>query len=156
MAIADRITDLIKPVVHDLGYELFGVEYTSGGNGVLRIYLDDKEQDIKLQDCSRVSRELSALLDVEDPIPGDFNLEVSSPGLDRPLFDSSHYQRFAGEQVKITINRMLNNQRKFKGTLVGLDGTQVVINCDGETVKLDLDNIQKARLIPNWDEALRR
>lgn len=112
-AVAENLTNLIEPVVAGLGYELLGIEYISQGrHSVLRLYIDS-EQGIGLGDCEQVSRQVSGVMDVEDPLKGQYVLEVSSPGLDRPLFKAEHYVRYIGETVRIRLRRPVDNQRKF-------------------------------------------
>ncbi len=147
----EKLYRLIQPVVTGLGYELVGMEFSAGhGNGLLRIYIDSLD-GVDIDACQRVSYQVSGLLDVEDPIPGQYNLEVSSPGMDRPLFDKAHFERFAGCQVKLQTQIPYNGRRKFKGLLQGVEGEQVVIEQDGETVKLPLTEVEQARLVPEFD-----
>jgi len=119
-------------------------------NAALVIYIDT-EHGIAVEDCEKVSREVAGLLDVEDPIPGHYNLEVSSPGLDRPLFTLAQYERFAGEQVRVSLFAPQDGRRKFKGTLLGTEGDRVKLELDGSEVLLELGNIAKARLVPDYE-----
>lgn len=146
-----HISKLLEPAVRSLGYELVGVEYRSGvqGGGLLRIYIDS-EQGITVDDCQTVSYQVSGLLDVEDPIPGHYTLEVSSPGSDRLLFKRQDYERFAGSLVKLRLVFPLDGRRKFKGRLQGLEGENVVIEQDGDPISLPLDQIEQARLVPEY------
>jgi len=147
-----KLTSLLQPLVEDLGYEFVGLEHGSNTkNPVLAIYIDSDE-GIAVEDCEKVSREVAALLDVEDPIPGHYNLEVSSPGLDRPLFTAEHFEQFAGEVAKITLFAPQEGQRKFKGTILGTEGDRVKIEVDGSEVQLEMGNIAKARLVPDYDK----
>ena len=98
----EQIRELLAPVVNDMGYELWGIEYLQGRGAVLRLYIDH-EAGITVDDCVAVSHEVSGVLDVEDPIPGEYNLEVSSPGMDRPLFELSQFERYLGEQVQLKL-----------------------------------------------------
>lgn len=149
-----RLTDMLQPLVEDLGYEFVGLEYTGQSkNAVLRIYIDHK-QGIDLDDCGRVSGEVAALLDVEDPISGQYNLEVSSPGLDRPLFTLEQCARFAGEQVQMTVFAPVEGRRKFKGRILSVTGDTLNIDQDGAEIALDFSNIAKARLVPNYDSLM--
>ena len=146
-----RLNELLQPLVEALGYEFVGLEYTGQSkNAVLRIYIDSPE-GIVLDDCSRVSGEVAALLDVEDPIAGQYNLEISSPGLDRPLFTLDQYARFAGENIQATAFAPVDGRRKFKGRLLRVEGDTVVMEQDGAEVALDFNNIAKARLLPDYD-----
>ena len=147
----NEIWSLIQPVVEGLGYELVDIEFRPHPkHGLLRIYID-KEAGIQLDDCSTVSRQISAMLDVEDPIPGHFDLEVSSPGLDRPLRRAEDFERFTGEMVKIKMGMpTLEGQRNFTGRLLGLENNEVKIEVDGEIHYLPLGGIDKARLVPQF------
>ena len=145
------IWSLIEPVVSGLGYEVVDVEFRPHpSNGLLRVYIDH-EKGIQLADCETVSRQLSAMLDVEDPIPGHFNLEVSSPGLDRPLRKAEDFERFVGEMVKIKMAMPnLEGQRNFTGKLLGLEEGEVLLEADGVTHYLSLGGIDSARLVPQF------
>jgi len=133
-----------------MGYELVGIEFAGGERGgLLRIYIDHPE-GIGVDDCQQVSYQVSGLLDVEAPIPGHYTLEVSSPGLDRPLFDREHYQRFAGQRIRVRMAIPQGGRRKFEGLLQGLEEAYVVLEQDGETVKLPLAEIEQARLVPEF------
>lgn len=139
---------LLGPTVEGLGYELFGIELLGGrGNRLLRIYIDH-EDGIGVDDCERVSRQVSGLLDVEDPIGDGYTLEVSSPGLDRPLFEGEHFARFVGQQVRIHLNELQAGRRKVVGQLLGLEDDQVLVDVEGETWRVPLARIDKARLVP--------
>jgi len=145
----DKLTALVSSAVDALGFELVGVEYLAqGAHSVLRVFIDS-EQGITLDDCSRVSHQISGVLEVEDPIRGKYNLEVSSPGLDRPLFTRSHFQRFVGRGVKLRLRQPLNGQRKFKGVINAVENEHIQITLDQEQVlELQIDEIEKANLIP--------
>jgi ribosome maturation factor RimP len=145
-----QLQQLIEPAVESLGYELVGVEYRGGAtNGLLRIYIDH-EDGITVDDCQKVSHQLSGLLDVEDPIQGHYALEVSSPGLDRPLFKAQDFARFAGQQVKVRMHGMIQGRRNFTGLLLGLEGDSAIVEVDGEEYLLPLDQVDQARLIPEY------
>jgi ribosome maturation factor RimP len=136
------------PVIEAMGYELVGVEFhPSGANALLRIYID-KASGVGVADCQRVSVQVSGLLDVEDPIPGHYTLEVSSPGLDRPLFDADHFARFAGHRARIHLVEPLGGRRKLTGLLKGMGDDDVIVEVDGEDLRVPLERIGKARLIP--------
>ena len=142
---------LLEPAIEALGYQLVGVEYRSGGPGgaLLRVYIDC-EGGITADDCERVSYQVSGLLDVKDPIPGHYTLEVSSPGLDRLLFRREDYERFAGSLVKLRMAVPQEGRRKYQGRLLRLEGGNVVVDQDGEEVALALDQIEQARLVPEY------
>ena len=146
-----KLTNLLKPLVEDLGYEFVGLESRSiPKNQVLAIYID-RPEGIAVEDCERVSREVAALLDVEDPISGHYSLEVSSPGLDRPLFNLEQFAQFAGENAKISVFAPLEGRRKFKGEILGVEDGMVKLEQDGAEVILEVSNIAKARLVPDYD-----
>ena len=146
---------LLAPVVTGLGYEWVGLELSGGGrHALLRIYIDHPPGGVTVEDCERVSRQISAVLDVEDPIRGQYTLEVSSPGLDRPLFTAAHFERYAGEQVKLQLQVPLDGHRKLAGRLVGLEGESVVVQGEDEqSWRIPLHQIAKARLVPNLGQA---
>jgi len=138
---------LLEPVVMQLGFELAGIEYLSQGNGsMLRIYIDN-EDGVNVDDCGLVSKQISALLDVEDTIREHYTLEVSSPGLDRLLFKKQHYERFVGSDVKVRLRMPLDGRRNFKGEIIACEGDDVIVEVDGEQYPLAIDNIDKARLV---------
>lgn len=143
-----NIRNLIEPVVESLGYELVGVEFLpQGRHGLLRVYID-AEEGITLDDCQRVSHQLSGVLDVEDVIRGQYSLEVSSPGLDRPLFTEAHFQRFTGQEAKLKLGVPIDGRKKLKGVLQGIDGDKVMIEVEGEVLAIPFNTIDKANLVP--------
>ena len=147
-----KLTDMLRPAVEEVGKELLGIEYISAGNNsVLRLFIDH-ENGIDVDDCAEVSRQVGAILDVEDPISSEFNLEVSSPGLDRPLFDKPHYEAVIGEIIEVKISIPLNGRRKFKGCLVAVENDTLVVTVDGEDYDLVLSNIIKAHLVYNHNK----
>lgn len=133
-----------------MGYELVGAEFvTQGRQAILRIYIDSPN-GIMLEDCQKASHQLSGILDVEDPIRGEYNLEVSSPGLERPIFKESDYERFKGQKVKLKLKELVDGKRKLKGILLGLEQNQVNIQCDdGECRQIPVVMISKANLLQN-------
>lgn len=150
--VADKIETLINPVIVDMGYELVGIEYVaSGKHSILRIYIDS-EMGIGVDDCEAVSRQISAILDVEDPITGQYNLEVSSPGIERPLFHIGHYQRFLGHNIKLRLVRPIDGQRKFMGAIGSVSETNNSIELVTELgpVVLDIELIEKANLVADF------
>lgn len=146
-----NIWSIIEPVVEGMGYEVVDIEYRPHPtDGLLRVYIDGPK-GIVLEDCTAVSHQLSSVLDVEDPVPGQFNLEISSPGLDRPLRKVVDFQRFAGSRVKIKLTvPTLEGQRNFTGELKGVENDEVILEMDGETHYLALDTIDKARIVPQY------
>lgn len=149
MKARDGLVELLDPVVQGMGYELVGVEF-DGHQRTLRVYIDRLE-GITLDDCSAVSYQLSGVLDVEDPIPGRYQLEVSSPGMDRPLFTRAHFERFAGEVVRLQLNRPLDGRRRFKARLQGLEGDEILLQDEDKLIRIPYESIEKARLVPAFD-----
>jgi ribosome maturation factor RimP len=148
---AEEIQALLAPTVASLGLELLGVEFVpSGASALLRLYIDVEGRHVGIEDCEAVSREVSAQLDVEDPISSEYTLEVSSPGIDRPLFSIAQFARFAGEQAKLTLRMPQQGRRRLTGRIVSADGDTVVIaDAQGE-LAIAHDNIEKARLVPDF------
>ena len=145
-----KLTNLLKPLVEDLGYEFVGLEHRSNPkNSVLVVYIDTPD-GIAVEDCEKVSREAAALLDVEDPIPGRYNLEISSPGLDRPLFSLEQFDQFAGDVAQVTLYAPMEGRRKFKGRILGTEEGRIKLELEDEEVLLDADNVAKARLVPDY------
>ena len=145
----DELSALLAPTVERLGYELADLEVRLGGkNGLVRLFIDSPE-GIGLDDCAKVSRAVSALLDVEDPVPGNYNLEVSSPVLDRKLRKVEHFQRFIGQTVKVKLRFPLEGRRRFRGTLLSAGDQNIVVEVDGESYSLALATIDTARLVPD-------
>ncbi len=156
---ASQISALLAPTVTSLGLELLGVEYLpSPGGAVLRLYIDlpatgeggEPPRAVGIEDCEAVSREVSAQLDVEDPISGNYTLEVSSPGLDRPLFNAAQFQRFAGESAKVVLKLPQDGRRRLQGRIAKVAGDTVTFELDGGEFVVSVDNIEKARLVPDW------
>ena len=145
----DELATLLEPTVERLGYELSDLEVRLGGkNGLVRVFID-RPEGIGLDDCEKVSLAVSALLDVEDPLPGNYNLEVSSPGLDRKLTKVEHFQRFTGETVKVSLRFPKEGRRRFRGKLLSVDDENIVVEVDGESHSLALSMIDTARLVPD-------
>lgn len=145
----DTLAALLAPVVEALGYELWELEYSAGrGTGLLRVYID-AEAGITLDDCERVSRAVSEQLDAADPIPGQYTLEVSSPGLERPLRSPAHFARFVGEPVFVETVQPLEGRRRFKGRLAAAGTEAVEVEEDGRLWTLPLGGIRKAHLAPD-------
>ena len=153
---AGEIAALLAPTVRALGLDLLGAEYLPApGAAVLRLYIDVPEVEagertVGIEDCERVSREVSAQLDVEDPISGHYTLEVSSPGLERPLFDAAQFARFAGETAKVALKLPQDGRRRLQGRILRVDGDDVAFDVDGNELVVAVDNIDKAKLVPDW------
>jgi ribosome maturation factor RimP len=156
MELRDRLTALIEPVVESLGYELVLLEFApSRRMGTLRLYID-APAGVQIEDCERVSREVAALMDVEDPIPSAYRLEVSSPGLDRPLVKPEHFRRFAGEMARVQMIAPIAGQRRFRGVVRDCDERNVILQVDSQEVSLPLADIETARLVPDYERELRK
>ena len=148
-----ELTQLLMPVVADLGLECLGVEYSpSHGNGLVRVYIDAPQRAVTVDDCEAVSRQVSATLDVNDPIPGRYTLEVSSPGLDRPLYTPEQFARFAGQAAKVEVNLAIAGRRRLQGPIRAVNGNTISLDQDGVEVQIAADNIHKAKLVPRYDE----
>ncbi len=144
-----ELRKLVEPAVTALGFELVGVEFIRGKSGVLRVYIDHPD-GVSVNDCQSASYQISGVLDVEDPIRGDYALEVSSPGLDRPLYRAQDFERFAGHEVDLRLLAPVDGQRRFKGVLGGLREGQVVIQMKDEELLVEVDEIDQARLVPDY------
>lgn len=145
----DGLIKLLEPTIERLGYELADLELKLGGrDGLVRIFID-KDGGIDIEDCEAVSRQVSAILDVEDPLPGNYTLEVSSPGLDRTLTKPAHFQRFMGEDVRVKLRFPLDGRRNFRGALKSANDEQIEVEVDGESHSLPLTTIESARLVPS-------
>lgn len=151
-SLSERLDSLIKPVVASLGYEALGIETVGARSDMkLRIYID-VEHGITLDDCERVSRQVSALLDVEDPINGKYTLEVSSPGLDRPLFTRGQFERELGRRVKVNLRVMHDGRRRFEGTLTEVQPEQLTLVDGGVSWSLPLADLERARVVPTEED----
>ena len=158
---ADEIAALLSPTVESLGLELLGIEYLPApGGATVRLYIDVPQSEggnadagqrsVGIEDCEAVSREVSAQLDVADPISGNYTLEVSSPGLERPLFGAAQFARFVGETAKATLKLPQDGRRRLQGAILRVEGATVVFEVDGAELAVDAANIDKAKLVPDW------
>jgi ribosome maturation factor RimP len=144
----DTLTGLIRPLVEGMGYELWELEYSPRrGHALVRLYIDS-EEGISLEDCERVSRAVSDLLDATDPVPGQYTLEVSSPGIERPLSRPEHFAAFLGERAFVELRDPLDGRRRFTGPLLAADERSVEIEVDGRRCSLPIAGIRKAHLAP--------
>ena len=146
-----RIEQMIKPAIGALGFELVGVEHVpQGRHSMLRIYIDHQD-GITPDNCAEVSRQVSAVLDVEDPIHGEYTLEVSSPGIERPLFTLEQCAKFIGQRVDVRLHLPVDGRRHFKGELITVEDDELTIELnDDESLTCTMDDIDKAKLIPKW------
>lgn len=147
----EQLQTLLAPIIESLGYQCWGVEFISQGkHSLLRVYIDHAD-GIGVADCEKVSKQVSAILDVEDPIPYEYTLEVSSPGMDRPLFTLEQYQQFIGEQLKIKLRSAFEGRRNFNGILQGIEDQQIVLRVDNQEYLLPIEIIDKANIEPAFD-----
>ena len=142
-----RMAEIITPVIEDLGYELVRVRLMSGKNTILQIMADKPEGGIEVDDCAKISTAVGATLDVEDPIVDEYALEVSSPGIDRPLTRLKDFENFEGYEAKIETTELIDGRRRFKGQLAGIDGNDVLINVEEGTIGLQFDWLSDAKLV---------
>jgi len=146
----DHLLSLIEPVVEGLGYECVGIEYNSHPkHGFLRIFIDT-EQGVGMEDCTKVSHQVSGVLDVEDPITGEYNLEVSSPGTDRPLFKLKQFEQFIGHTAKVNLFKPVDGKRNITGMIEKVEGNDVYLQQDGQVYKVPFQAMSKARLEPDY------
>ena len=146
-----QLETMIEPIVTSLEYRLWGIEFLSQGrHSLLRIYIDS-DGGVTLEDCEKVSRQVSSVFDVEDPITEEYILEVSSPGMDRPLFRLEHYQAWTGAEVAIRLRVPFEGRRKYRGLIKGVEDQDVVIVADGHEFLLPIETIEKAQVIPQFD-----
>jgi len=141
---------LIEPVVEGLGYECVGVEYNPHPkHGLLRIFID-REQGVGMEDCTAVSHQVSGVLDVEDPIAGEYNLEVSSPGMERPLFKVEQFEQFIGHTAKVNLFKPVEGRRNITGLIEKVEGDNVYLQQDGQVYVVPFQTMSKARLEPDY------
>ncbi|KXJ53614.1 ribosome maturation factor RimP [Neptuniibacter pectenicola] len=145
------LQELIEPSVIALGVELWGIEFLSQGkHSTLRVYIDSEENGITVDDCAKVSHQISGIMDVEDPIAGNYTLEVSSPGVDRPLFTLEQFAAYAGSHIQLRLRIAYEGRRKFKGILNGIEGDDILVVVDEEEYMLPIEYIDRANIIPQF------
>lgn len=143
-----EMIELLEPPLKALGFELVDLDVRIGRNGLLRLYID-KPDGVMLADCEFASKQIGAFLDVEDPLPGSYTLEVSSPGLDRRLRKPEHFERFSGDLVRIELRQAVSGRKRFKGRLLGIDEDDLIaVDVDGVRWGLKLADVAMARLVP--------
>ncbi|XKE45792.1 ribosome maturation factor RimP [Halomonas organivorans] len=143
---------LIEPVVSSMGFELWGIDYLSQGKHSRLVIYIDHEDGVSVDDCADVSRQVSAVFDVEDPIAGEYRLEVSSPGMDRPLFTLDQFARYAGHQVAVKLRVPFDGRRKFQGLLAGVEGDEVLVRLGDEEYCFPIESIDQARVVPQFKD----
>jgi len=150
MANQQQLSEIIAPAVEAVGFEFVGLEYKPAGkHSMLRVYIDS-ENGIKVEDCAEVSQQVSAVMDVEDPISTEYRLEVSSPGAERPLFTLAHFIQFQGEEVNLKLKSTVSGRRKFKGKMSVVEECKINLIVDGESYSFEVHLIEQANLVPNW------
>jgi len=154
----EAIVARVAPALAELGLECLGVEWNAGhGGGLLRVYIDSLQHEgdaanaVGVDDCEAASREISALLDVDDSIPGHYVLEVSSPGIERPLFNAAQFARFLGQDAKVTLKLPRDGRRRLRGKIAAVDGKRIGMEVDGVRMDVADDEIESAHLVPDWD-----
>ncbi|HEX7047224.1 MAG TPA: ribosome maturation factor RimP [Gammaproteobacteria bacterium] len=151
MSLREKLITLLEPTIEAMGYELVELEARSNPkNGLVRLYID-KPEGVGLDDCEQVSHQVSGVLDVEDPMPGEYSLEVSSPGLERPLRTEKHFADAIGEKVKLELESPLADRRwRFTGKLAAVEDGRVTVEVDGEAVTLEIATLKRARIVPEY------
>ncbi len=152
MARADKLREMLEPAVNAVGMQLWGIEYMpQGRHSILRLYIDSPD-GVTVEDCAAVSHQVSGVLDVEDPIKGEYNLEVSSPGLDRPLFEYEQYEPYIGCDVRVRLKVAVSGKRNFTGKLIGAENGSLRFSVADQEVSVAFTQIDKANLVPKYDE----
>lgn len=147
MDVGEKIKAIVEPVIDSMGFELVRVTYGGDRRPKLQIMAERSDGSMTVDDCAILSQELSAVLDVEDPIESDYVLEVSSPGIDRPLTRRKDFERWAGFEAKLEMRAPIEGRRRFTGRLKGLEDDRVVLRLEDSDVRLPLAEIQKAKLV---------
>ena len=145
----DQLKDLLAPVVEAMGYEFWGLEYLQGKGAILRIFID-LEDGISVDDCAAVSHQISGVLDVEDPIPGEYNLEVSSPGMERPLFTLAQWQRYIGERAQVRLLSPVAGKRRFTAEIAGVENEELLLKVEGDTLTVPFAQVDRANLVADF------
>ena len=146
----EHILNLIEPIIEGLGYECVGIEYNSHPkNALLRIYIDN-EKGVLLEDCTKVSHQISGMMDVEDPIASNYQLEISSPGEDRPFFKVTQFERFIGSTVAISLFNPVENRRKITGIIQKVEAATIFLQEQNHIFEIPFTAMSKARLVPEY------
>lgn len=147
----DVLKTMLEPAVHAVGMQLWGVEFLAQGrHSILRLYIDS-ENGVTIDDCEAVSHQASGVLDVEDPIKGEYHLEVSSPGMDRPLFTFEQMARYVGHNIKVRLQMAISGRRHFTGTLTEAKDDMLTFQVEGQPLSVSFNQIDKANLVPTFD-----
>ncbi len=146
-AIDRRLAEIVGPVIEDMGFELVRIRLQGGNTPVLQIMADKPDGGIEVDDCADISTAVSAVMDVEDPIVEAYTLEVSSPGIDRPLTRLKDFDTFEGYEAKVETSELIDGRRRFKGTLAGIEGDEVLITISEGTIGLKFDWLSDAKLV---------
>lgn len=150
MTLEEKIENLLKPTIKSMGVDFWGCEYLPAGkNSTLRIFID-KENGVTVDDCKHVSRQVSAIMDVEDPISSAYLLEVSSPGMDRPLMKPEHFVSYKGEELQVRTSSSVMGRKRFKGLMVGVNEEGIDVEVDGEVYEIPYAVIDKANLVAKF------
>ncbi|MDO6619002.1 MULTISPECIES: ribosome maturation factor RimP [unclassified Shewanella] len=145
-----KLTEMLTVPVEAIGFQLWGIEFVHAGrHSILRVFIDG-ESGVNIEDCAEASRQVSAVLDVEDPISTEYTLEVSSPGVDRPLFTAAQYAAYIGEDAKVQLTMPVAGSRNLKGVITAIEGQMLTINVDGEDLIVALDNVRKGNIIAKF------
>jgi len=145
-----RITSLLAPLLESLGLELWGLEYVpTSGRSLLRVYINVADRHVGIEDCERASREISAVMDVHDPISGEYTLEVSSPGIDRPLYTPAQFALYVGQQIKLSLRLPLDGRRRMQGVIKATDAQTLSLQVDEQLLSIAFTQIEKARVVPD-------
>ncbi|WP_127470841.1 ribosome maturation factor RimP [Thiomicrorhabdus aquaedulcis] len=151
MTVEEKLENLLKPTIESMGFEFWGCEYLPAGrHSVLRIYVEKPDEGINVDDCADISRQISAIMDVEDPISTAYMLEVSSPGMERLLFNLEQYRRYEGKTVQIRTAISVLGRRRFKGPMLKVTESHIEIEVDGELFEIPFDVIDKANLVAEF------
>ena len=152
MAVAEsKLKQFLQPIVEALGCQLWGVDLQSGARTkLLRVYIDKDDGLVGIEDCERVSRQAGSVLDVEDAIKGEYILEVSSPGMDRPLYELGQYEKYVGEDISVRLRFPYEGRRNFKGRLTGIDGDEIILVVTDHEFLFPVEGIEKANVVPRF------
>ncbi len=143
---------MVEPVVTAMGFELWGIDFLSHGKHSRLVIYIDHENGVSVGDCADISRQVSAIFDVEDPVRGEYRLEVSSPGMDRPLYTLDQFDRYRGHDVALKLRTPFEGRRKFQGLLAGVEGDEVLLQVEGEEYCFPIDSIDQAQVVPRFDD----